>query len=218
MLMRVRRQLATEAPLTVAVLTAVAVGTAVSAGLHPLICVLTCGLGLIAYNGVVTLARESRQRRREEASPERLVGMREWERLQWEEVGRELDRSRRHGRSFVLLRVIGAGAGLNGSARHHRAEDLYRDAVRSIDRVWTRRGDVYLLLPECTRAMAVDLVQRLAHETSDLVTPDQVSIAAFPEDGVTQGALLRVLDGVDDDRTPALEAVATFAPQPREAM
>ena len=216
MLMRVRRQLAAETPLAVAVLTAVAVVATVSAGQHPFVSLLTCGLGLATYNGVVALARESRQRRREEISPERLVGMREWERIQWEEVGRELDRSRRHGRPFVLLRLAGAGAARNGSTRR-RAEDIYRDAVRSIDRVWTRRGDVYLLLPECTRAMAEELVRRVNRDTPDLMVPEQVFIAAFPEDGVTQGALLKVLDGADDDRSRALESVATLAPHRREA-
>jgi hypothetical protein len=49
------------------------------------------------------------------------------------------------------------------------------------------------------------------------MVPEQVYIAAFPEDGVTQGALLRVLDGADDDRTRALEPVATFTPHRREA-
>jgi hypothetical protein len=215
MLMRVRRQLATEAPIAVAVLTAVAVVATVSSQQHPVVSVLTCGLGLVTYRGVVALARESRRRRREETSPERLVGMREWERIQWEEVGRELDRSRRHGRSFVLLRVIRAGAGLNGSPR--RADDLYRDVVRSIDRVWTRRGDVYLLLPECTRTMAEDLVRRVSTETPELMSADQVCIAAFPEDGVTQGALLRVLDGSDDERTRVLESVTTFGAQQRKA-
>jgi hypothetical protein len=217
MLMRVGRQLAAETPLGVAALTAIAVVTTVNAGLHPVLSLFICAFGLATYHGVVGLARESRQRRLEARSPAPVVGMREWERLQWEEVGRELDRSRRHGRPFVMLRVVGAGSRSNGSVKHERAEEAYRDAVRSIDRVWTRRGDVYLLLPECTRATAQELMRRLNRELPEPLVPRQVHVAAFPEDGITQGALLRVLDGADD-RARVLEPLTTLTPRRKATM
>jgi hypothetical protein len=107
----------------------------------------------------------------------------------WSELRRELDRSRRFGHQFVLMRM----------ARVHRAGDGEIDLVhklparlRTIDSVWGVRKHVFVLLPEADRAVALALVSRLRREAPGLL-PADVRLAAFPADGLTGGALLELL-------------------------
>ncbi len=115
---------------------------------------------------------------------------------------RELERSRRYERSFALIQI--SGATRNGRVRYETAPIAaqLRRAVRQLDHVWGLDGSVVLLLPECGRTMAEALVVRLFHERPELVTGRSMRIVAFPEDGLTTGALLERL--TDDAALPAL--------------
>jgi hypothetical protein len=105
----------------------------------------------------------------------------------WKEVQRELDRSRRHQRAFVLIRIPSAPDGLG---------ETLRGFVRSVDSLWVSNGDVYVLLPESTRAMGEGLLGRV-RAAGPLLLPEAVRLVAFPEDAVTGGALRALLDGRD---------------------
>jgi hypothetical protein len=108
----------------------------------------------------------------------------------WSELRRELDRSRRFGREFVLMRMERVHANGSGDV------DLLRKLparLRSIDSVWGVRKQAFVLLPEADRDVAVALVARL-HRESPGFLPADVRLAAFPTDGLTGGALIELLD------------------------
>lgn len=114
----------------------------------------------------------------------------------WEEVGRELDRARRYGREFALVRIP-APVPRNGSRRTDADSDAAHlsSFVRTVDRVWTGGGATYALLPETGRAGAEALLARVARHPFHLLAREGVRTAAFPEDGVTSGALIEALEG-----------------------
>jgi hypothetical protein len=111
----------------------------------------------------------------------------------WGELRRELDRSRRFGHEFVLMRmerIQSTGAGDIDLVRKLPAR------LRSIDSVWGVRKQAFVLLPEADRDVAVALVTRLRRESPGLL-PADVRLAAFPADGLTGGALIELLDEPD---------------------
>ena len=108
----------------------------------------------------------------------------------WRELRRELDRSRRFGHQFLLMRMERLHRNGNGEV------DLVRKLparLRAIDSVWGVRKDVYVLLPEADRDDASALIARLRRESPGLL-PGDVRLAAFPADGLTRGALLDLLN------------------------
>jgi hypothetical protein len=108
----------------------------------------------------------------------------------WNELRRELDRSRRFEREFVLIRMERIHRNGNGDV------DLVRKLpgrLRSIDSVWGVRKQAFVLLPESDREVGFALLARLRRESPGLL-PDDVRLAAFPADGLTGGALLELLD------------------------
>lgn len=107
-----------------------------------------------------------------------------------EELQVELDRSRRFGHHFALVRI---------SSRREIRELAYgvSSLLRRVDRVWIDRTGVYVLLPECDRTMVEALFDRLGEPLSRLLGENnrsEVSSAVFPEDGLTSGALLSALN------------------------
>jgi hypothetical protein len=143
------------------------------------------------------------QARRAAAEPQgRVLTRRQVIRLSsWEDLQRELDRSRRYGHSFSVVRLASRTrfrARSNGAGEKHRAE-LERKALmvgvllRKLDRVWADGEDIYLLLPEGGRAMAESMLDRIREPLAALVPDSEVAIAAFPEDGLSTGALLAAL-------------------------
>jgi hypothetical protein len=118
----------------------------------------------------------------------------------WQEVQRELDRCRRHKRSFVLIRIPCTYAGAVGNGhRDHAIEPVtvaesLRPLLRSVDSLWTQDGNVYVLLPESSRAMGEALVARVQRTVPQLLEGGE-QLVAFPEDGVTGGALRSMLHG-----------------------
>lgn len=99
----------------------------------------------------------------------------------WHELRQEIARARRFGRAFALAR-IGRVAGAE-LAPH----------LRTVDRPWTADGATYVLLPEADREAAEGFASRLRRDAPDVIDDCAVSVAAFPDDGVTSGALLDVL-------------------------
>lgn len=121
----------------------------------------------------------------------------------WSELRRELDRSRRFGHDFVLMRMARINSTASGDI------DLIRKLpgrLRSIDSVWCVRKQLFVLLPEAGREVAVALVARLRRDAPGLL-PADVRLAAFPSDGLTGGALIELLDQPSRlaDGTPALD-------------
>ena len=104
----------------------------------------------------------------------------------WDELRREIARSRRFGRSFALVRI----GRISGTR--------LAPSMRTIDREWVANGVTYVLLPECDRAAGESLVARLRRELSDVLAGCAVAVASFPEDGLTSGALLKTLRTASD--------------------
>lgn len=65
--------------------------------------------------------------------------------------------------------------------------------LRRLDRVWPDGEDVYLLLPEGGRAMAESMLERIGEQLTLLMPGWEAAIAAFPDDGLSKGALLAAL-------------------------
>ena len=120
----------------------------------------------------------------------------------WQEVQRELDRSRRHERPFVLIRIPGSHIGVRGNGHAPGAATAtslaytLRPFFRSVDCLWASDGNLVVLLPESSRARAAALLSRV-RAASPRLLPETIRLVAFPEDAVTRGALLALLDGHD---------------------
>jgi hypothetical protein len=133
----------------------------------------------------------------------------------WEDLRHELDRSRRYGRCFTIVRVAcprpqARGRGELGRRRQTELADervrVLSSLVRGIDRVWAHGENLYVLLPECDREMAEAMISRTRQPLSELVQGEAISLACFPEDGVASGALLAALYGLPVRERPALHA------------
>jgi hypothetical protein len=113
----------------------------------------------------------------------------------WDALGRELDRSRRFERRFVLMRIPASDA-LDPDGRTSARKGVLGVlpmVLRSIDHAWTMEGSVMTVLPESNRDSAMALIARLRSTMPDPSALDEVQIAEFPEDGVTIGALVASL-------------------------
>ncbi|MGI8606804.1 MAG: hypothetical protein ACR2L0_06590 [Gaiellaceae bacterium] len=124
--------------------------------------------------------------------------------LHWrmrEELWNELTRSRRYGRSFLLLRIrLARPASVARARRPRRPVERYKSdggllhgVFRRIDRVWEDEDDFYVLLPECDRSKGDAVVSRVRSLLVDSLGEAEIAMAAFPDDGVTSGALLVAL-------------------------
>jgi hypothetical protein len=111
---------------------------------------------------------------------------------------RELDRARRHGRPFALLKLkriaeVGASSTTGSDDPDGLSLALVGTPLRVTDRAWRDGSDVIVLLPEAGRATAAELAARL-----ERLAPGRfgsaIGIAVFPTDGLTSGALLGALD------------------------
>jgi hypothetical protein len=118
----------------------------------------------------------------------------------FEELERELDRSRRYGHPLFLARISCGG---DGAAVPDRAQDTasaLSSILRSVDRAWTEGRDVYVLLPECDRAKGLAVLARIRDPLSQLLSAeeqDSISFAVWPDDCLTGGALFYALNRRD---------------------
>ncbi len=118
----------------------------------------------------------------------------------WDDLRREIARSRRYGHEFALIRIparASASPRRSRWARPGRAGEpaqIVRSLVRTLDYVWTSNGSLYVLLPESNREAGERLLARI-REAAPMLLPERgVRLAAFPADGMTSGALLKALD------------------------
>jgi hypothetical protein len=109
----------------------------------------------------------------------------------WAEFHRELARARRFDRPFAIVRLA-PEAGHDAGELMAVRDDVAAMARRT-DRIWIDGDDVLALLPETSTATAARFVERL--QERPIVVPAQASIAAFPDDGITSGALISVAYG-----------------------
>jgi hypothetical protein len=66
-----------------------------------------------------------------------------------------------------------------------------------VDRVWPGGTSLYLLLPECDRAMGEAMLARIREPLTKLLSEEDllaISSVLFPDDGFTSGALFDALD------------------------
>jgi hypothetical protein len=101
----------------------------------------------------------------------------------WDALHREIRRSRRYGRPFVLVGTPGD---------QHTAAAL-QSMLRTPDRAWIDGAIVYTLLTECDRVQAFGFIERARAGVPSLFEADQFRLASFPSDAVTVGALLEAL-------------------------
>jgi hypothetical protein len=114
----------------------------------------------------------------------------------WQELRREVDRSRRFDQPVTLLGVkVPAPAG-GSRLRRDRSTvlDTLAPALRTIDSVWSDAGNVYVLLPGTGVEAAEALVSRLWRELPELLPYNELHRASFPVDGVTAEALRAAVD------------------------
>lgn len=102
----------------------------------------------------------------------------------------ELERARRFERPFSLIRfAIDDGAGR--PVAEDDARPLF-ESLRSIDVAWIDDDGVLVLLPEVGRAEGEACLKRLRQVAPPMARTGV--LAVFPEDGLTQTALLATLD------------------------
>jgi hypothetical protein len=117
-----------------------------------------------------------------------------------EELWNELTRSRRYGRSFLLLRIRLTRSAAAVRTRRRRPVErdktdsgLEHGVFRRTDRVWEDEDEFYVLLPECDRSKGDAVVSRVRALLVESLGEAEIAMAAFPDDGVTSGALLVAL-------------------------
>lgn len=116
----------------------------------------------------------------------------------FEDLERELSRSRRFGRPFVLARVQRSRAESEADGWREQTLSLLTSLVRSVDRVWSYGEDVYVLLPESDRAAGTAALARMREPVSRVLTDEEVDGIIFavfaPDECPTRQALLSALN------------------------
>jgi hypothetical protein len=114
----------------------------------------------------------------------------------FDEMRREMDRSRRHERPFALARIPVADAADSEATAALiaalRSAGGKSPGLRSIDRSWRSADSVFLLLPETSSEGARSVIRRAVASGAGILTGDW-RVVAFPEDGLTAGALFDTL-------------------------
>jgi hypothetical protein len=133
----------------------------------------------------------------------------------FEDLEREVDRSRRFGHAFFLARIPRPRTGLEVDGWRERTMALLVSLIRSVDTVWSDGKDVYLLLPESDRAMGTAALARIREPLSQVLGGeelDRISFVVFaPDECLTSRALVLELHARAKDaktRTPDLRGTA----------
>ena len=152
-------------------------------GSAPAVAILALAVGILAVTAVVVARGAVLDRARPAFAPTNAFR-------------RELDRARRHGRSFALVRLhLGAPSG--GGRRHAAGGDgiaagtveLLGTMLRITDLAWIEDDTIVVLLPESDRATAEAFLAR-GRVAAPAAFAGPAGIAMFPDDGLTSGALL----------------------------
>lgn len=121
----------------------------------------------------------------------------------------ELDRARRHRRTFAMARLElaaspdGATIAEGDDGIAIATVQLIGASLRITDRAWLEDGDAVILLPESDRATAESFAERLRAAAPGRFT-DRLAFAAFPDDGLTSNALLDALErGMEGSPMPS---------------
>ncbi|MGH8930444.1 MAG: hypothetical protein ACRDZO_07370 [Egibacteraceae bacterium] len=158
---------------------------------------VACGgflAGRASRHSIETLIEGMRTEIRPQASPPLAVAG----------LSNELERSRRYGHSFTIVKVGARHAAVCGDASRHprglpsAAAHELRAQMRCVDKVWVQRDEVFVLMPECNRTQATRALQRIERSDPHLLRLDSVRLAAFPTDGLTIPALIGALERTTD--------------------
>lgn len=138
----------------------------------------------------------------------------------------ELDRARRHRRTFAMARLELADPAGRDGASNEVSDGIAAETIRLIgaslritDRAWLDDGEVMILLPESDRATAEGFAARLRSAAPGRFG-DRIGIACFPDDGLTSGALIDALDrGMNGGAMPSplVRTTAAAAVEPVES-
>jgi hypothetical protein len=126
----------------------------------------------------------------------------------WGVFADELERSRRYGHSFALLRIA-------PKLRDPRSWDAparlraLSACLRGVDHAWTHREDLLALLPELGADRTEAVLRRLAWAAPEVLEGASTRYATFPDHGLTAAALLGHVDiaGAGILRGPELDLV-----------
>jgi hypothetical protein len=126
----------------------------------------------------------------------------------YEDLEREVSRSRRFGHKFLLARIPRRRTGAEADRWHEQTLKLLGSLIRTVDRVWSDGKDVYILLPESDRAMGTAALARIREPLSQVLSEEEldgITFAVFATDECpTSGALLAALHRrVNDAKTQA---------------
>lgn len=114
----------------------------------------------------------------------------------WKEFSLELDRSRRYKRACSIIRLFEPDSVESEQTPSFKVETrlwAWGHVLRNIDRVWYDDGYLFLMLPETDRAGARAFLARVRQQHPSLVPHSDITVASFPEDGLTYGAVLNTL-------------------------
>lgn len=123
----------------------------------------------------------------------------------WKALEAEAARSRRNHRSFAVVAV----------PVERQLIASIKSLLRTPDRAWIDGSVAYILLTECDSSQSGLFLRRLRSSMAGTLPLERASVAVFPEDAVTVGALLtRLRTGPSfqfdsapaDDFVPTLEA------------
>jgi hypothetical protein len=117
----------------------------------------------------------------------------------FEDLEREVNRSRRFGHPFCLARFVRRRRGAEADRWHEQTLAALSSLIRTVDRVWFDGKDVYLLLPESDRAMGTAALARIREPLSQVLSDEEldgITLAVFAHGEChTSGALLSALNG-----------------------
>ena len=112
----------------------------------------------------------------------------------WDALQREIDRSRRHERSLALASVSLPDAEPVGNGDEMMATiGRVRSELRSIDVLWTDGSRLWVLMPESGREGGTTALRRIMGAAPE-TRGDYWKLVVFPDDAMTLGALIAVLD------------------------
>ena len=117
----------------------------------------------------------------------------------FEELEREVSRSRRFGHSFLLARIPCRRPGAEADGWHERTLALLSSLIRSVDGAWFDGRDIYVLFPESDRVTGTAALARIREPLAQVLSEEELDGIAFavfaPDECPTSGALLAALHG-----------------------